>query len=209
MSRRMNGLIAFLMMFFLMLLVVPVFASPDIDIKNELIGGDNTASNIATNSISGSRSYGFGMGDVDINDYYRSHQALFLQWTTPNLLSLAIYYDATGRYEAAAILKCSVKQVRKSLGKDCQSLSTVDPKDLVPRKQATKKPDTDEDDDERYDALYARITGLEAKRVQDKATAEKVAKRANARVVRAERLAVSQYGITDEQRQELAEVFKQ
>jgi hypothetical protein len=52
---------------------------------------------------------------------------------------------------------------------------------------------------------------MEAQRAADTVKAEKAAQKANAAVVRAEQrpTVVNQYGMTDEQRQDLAKVFKQ
>jgi len=177
----------------------------DIEIENELISGEN----IATNA--GSRSYGVSqaLGDVDINDCLASTQwgipVIFAkQGVEENPWCMANSLDAMGAYEAAAKVRCTTETIRAIYPdpSECE-------KAVKFQKKPPEKPKKVDRDDEDYERMYARITDLEAKRVQDKARAEKAARRANAEAVRAEQRAVSQYGITDEQRQELAEVFKQ
>jgi len=151
----------------------------DVEVETTVIGGDNSASNMATNSIVGSRSYGLGLGDVDINDCLYSW-SFIVQGVGLNKWCASERMDVMGLHDSAAKMRCTIRQVKKLYKnkEQCIQSQTVTQVLHVERPEPTT--DTDEDDDDRYEALYARITGLEAKRVQDKAKAEKAAKRANA-----------------------------
>jgi len=155
----------------------------DVEVETTVIGGDQIGgdnSNIA--SISGSRSYGVSqaLGDVDINDCLASTQwgipVIFAKQTVQeNPWCMANSLDAMGAHEAAAKVRCTTKTI-KAIYPDpveCEKavMFHVEPPD---------EPKSVDRDDENYKRLYARITGLEAERVQDKAKAEKAAKRVNA-----------------------------
>ena len=63
--------------------------------------------------VGGATNYATGLGDVDINDYYRSYQLLIWQGTQLNVPALAVYYDSIGLHAAAAEARCSVRGIRK------------------------------------------------------------------------------------------------
>jgi hypothetical protein len=156
-----------------------------------LTGGDNTASNAA--SIAGSRSYGLGGGDMDIDDGYRSFSYLFglVQDTKSNPLELARQLMAEGNYEAAAKLRCKPWGISRALGgKDAciTALSVPVPARQPPIPPADTSNDEDEDDHiDELNALRGRLMVIESQRTQEAARAEKAAVRANAAAQRAER----------------------
>ncbi len=158
----------------------------DDDVTNVLTGGDN--SNVATNSISGGRSYGLGLGDVDINDCLYSW-SFIVQGVRLNKWCASERMDAMGLHDSAALMRCTIRSVNKLYKNKDQCIQSQTVTQVLHVERPEETTDTDEDDDERYEALYARITGLEAERVQDKATAEKVAKRANAMAQRTAQIA--------------------
>lgn len=115
-----------LFVFMLVMLCAPVWATGkdndnsvtvdnQVDVVNEtlLTSGDNISSN--STSIAGSRSYGVGLGsiDVDINQCLGSESTgiLVVQWQRlkENPWCMADTLDARGLHEAAARARCSIK----------------------------------------------------------------------------------------------------
>jgi len=183
----------------------------DTVVENVLTGGDHTA----TNSISGGRSFGLGLGDVDINDCLYSW-SFIVQGVRLNKWCASERMDVMGLHDSAAIMRCTIRSVKKLYKNKDQCIKAQTMTEVLHVEPPAVEVKDDDEDDDRYEALYARISAMEAERVQDKAeskkaveTANMTAQRANAIAVRAEQRSVSQYGITEEQRQELAEVFKQ
>lgn len=155
------------------------------DISTVLTGGDNTATNTA--SISGSRSYGVGLGsiDVDIAQCLGSESTgiVVIQWQRlkENPWCMADTLDAKGLHEAAAKVRCSIDFYAKIFAdnQECMALSRAS----IPVGHV-EQPEAVEDNDE-HDALYARLSALEADRLADAQRAEKAAQRANAAAERA------------------------
>lgn len=155
-----------------------------------LTGGDNTATNSA--SIAGSRSYGFGygMGDVDLNQCMGS-----TQWGTIlggkqklilNKWCAAESYDARGLHVMASLLRCDIEDIRKHFATDqgcidANTMKSID-KDLS---ISINQEEIDDIHEEDISALYARLSDLEAQRTADTTKAEKAANRANAAAQRA------------------------
>jgi len=206
-TRRLRVTIWLLLALLLVMLAVPVFADEghghhdddgDTIVENVLTGGD------VSTGVSTRGGIAVGGSDMEIADSLATHSILFGLWqgTHTNPYTEADKLEANGKYEAAAKMRCSTKKYRKVYGKgqDCiDAVIYVEPD--VPRETSQDK--------ERLDALYARMAAYEDEYIQRVEKAEKVAQKANATAIRAEQRAVSQYGITEEQRQELAEVFKQ
>ena len=63
-----------------------------------------------------SHALGLGGGDVDINDCYRSYSIIVWQGSRPNLWCMANDLDRIGRHHAAAVMRCSIRSVRKPYG---------------------------------------------------------------------------------------------
>lgn len=165
-----------------------------------------TSDNAAEAIIGGSRGYAVSGSDMEIGDCLATHSIAFGVWqgTHTNPYCEALRMDAAGQHKAAAEMRCSTHKYKRTYGKGqkCIDAVIVTPTVIVPQ---TPK------DDARIAALYARISEMEAQRAADTVKAEKAAQKANAAVVRAEQrpTVVNQYGMTEEQRQDLAKVFKQ
>lgn len=157
----------------LTLLVAPVFAGgTDIEQETIVTGGDNTAENNAL--ISGSRAYSLGLGDVDINQCYRSYQILIWQDSKVNKWCMADSLDAKGLHDAAALMRCSLRPVRALFGSDreCIAALTVREREVVLAPVAVER-EVDDEDNRRLEALQARLEMIEQQRTQD---AERVRK---------------------------------
>jgi len=164
---------------------------PNVDV--ETVTTVNTTSNMTggdtnlTNSTGGnsSRAYGFGLGDVDIAQCYRSYQLLIWQDSKINPFCVADAYDQKGLHMMAAVIRCDIGFIRKHFDTDSGCLdantmaSAVMPStpDLgAVYEQAAKdvKQTHDDDDDERraqiaeaqdyMRALEARLDKADANR---------------------------------------------
>ena len=146
-----------------------------------------------------SRALGFGLGDVDINDCYRSFQVLVFQDSRANKWCMANDLDARGLYDAAARLRCSLKSYA-SIFPDhdtCVVSSTV--RVSVP---VVSEPHDDEDDDDRQtDMIMALQMEVEMLRDQFERTA--------ARPAPVQRTVVEQKPLlTEDQKARLREIAK-
>lgn len=179
-------------------------------VGNELTGGDNISENAA--SISGSRSYGVGLGsiDVDIAQCLGSESTgiIVVQWQRlkENPWCMADTLDAKGLHEAAAKVRCSIKAYSGLFldNQECMTLSTMIPKEMNVERP-TAMPESVEDDDEHdreIEALYARLSDLEVKAADAKEAARQAARTAQTQPK------ANQLGLTDEQRVAISEVFK-
>ncbi len=163
---RKISLISFLLgMAILIFMAAPVWASGDCKGHscNEP-GTDITVnpSSVLNNSVrDSSSSYGFGAGDVDINDCYRSYSVILYQDTKVNKLCLADQQIAQGLYEAGARTRCSIRSVVKDYDdfKHCVQLNTVVAYKPPPPPPPTVDKDEDEDDG-RIQELEAQVAGL-------------------------------------------------
>ena len=160
----------------------------------------NTAGNVG-----GIRSYGFGGADVDINDYYRSYSYLFglIQETKSNPLAIARDLMVEGNYEAAAFLRCQPWGVYKAFGGKEKCIKALSKPPVEPTKVINQPVDNDDEDNERLEPIYARLSDLEAKRQSDADNARKAA----ARTIPQPQI-VQQPLLSDEQRVALSEVFE-
>jgi len=145
------------------------------------------------------------MGDVDISQCLGS-----TQWATPlfskqklvlNWPCMAEFYLRNQQWSKAAMAICNTAVVKEYPSEQaCEDDHDFGP--VVVEAPAIIY-ESDDEDDERYDDLYARMEAYE-----DRMT-KAVDDARNARREAQSKPAVSQYGMTAEQRQELAEVFKQ
>lgn len=179
----------------LLLPAVAVAGKPDQVVKNETIVGETVVGGNST------RAYAFshGMGDVDIADCLASTQwgtILFsAQGVKLNRWCAAEIYDAKGLYEMAAKMRCDIKEVARHFAtqEKCIEANTVEaPVPIAPVEQN----DCDEDCEDNLEvvALQERVAALEAQRQKD--------------LQRPRRIEPDSQGITDEQREAIAEVFK-
>lgn len=193
MSKAIKLVFFCLMVAFILFLTAPAFAGgTDIEqntnIDSVLTGGDN----ISENSIGGSRSYGVGMGsiDVDIAQCLGSESTgiIIVQWQRlkENPWCMADTLDARGLHEAAARARCSVKAYLTLFeSKDeCLSLSKAEPQVFHVEPPEVSKDDEDYHEEE-IEGLYARLSALEANRMAEAEKAQKAANRANAAAQRA------------------------
>ena len=116
-----------------------------------------------SNTHQGSKAIALGAGDMDINDYYRSYGVAWGAWqgTQPNPLAVAKDLALEGRYEEAAMLRCSVKTVRRAFG---GAESCIERLGTAPMEAPTPEPTVvhvDEDDDDRYRELEERIEQMQ------------------------------------------------
>lgn len=113
---RIATVIVFLIGIMLALLTAPLWA----DDGHGHHHGDSDvtvdASSVLEGSVSvagdSSRAFGFGLGDVDINDCYRSYQVLVWQDSRLNRFCVAQHYVAVGNEAAYAQTMCSIKAIR-------------------------------------------------------------------------------------------------
>ena len=208
--RALNGfLIGLLIVMTLALCSKADAGGTDIDQETNVIlsGGDNAANN----SMGGSRSYGVGLGsiDVDIAQCLGSESTgiLVIQWQRlkENPWCMAETLDAKGLHGAAAKVRCSIEYYQRIFDSEdeCLSLSLVSEiYDAEP--QPAMAPD-DDDEDDRIDLLYARLNDLEAQGTQDAEDAKKAARRANAAVQRANQAEIERKEYAQQMIEELAE----
>jgi hypothetical protein len=94
-------------------------------------GAGGNANNNLSNSIGGnsSRAYGFGLGDVDIAQCYRSYQLLIWQDSKINPFCVADAYDQKGLHGMAAVIRCDIGFIRKHFDNDraCLAANTMAP----------------------------------------------------------------------------------
>ncbi len=177
----------------ILLLLLPIAATAG-GIKN-----DNRSSAAAesvsqsNNSIhDSSNAVGLGLGDVDINDCYRSYQVVVLwQGTQLNWWCVAREYDAIGLHEVAAQVRCDkIKGISKLFDdqESCIAANTLVAKpqsEVLPAAQENIFEDDEEEfhveQQELYEDLRAKIQNLEHAQDREKArrraAAEEAAKR--------------------------------
>ena len=92
----------------------------------------NSTSNM-TNSTS-SRAYGFGLGDVDIAQCYRSYQLLIWQDSKINPFCVADSYDQKRLHTMAAVIRCDIGFIRKHFNSNesCIAANTMTMVELPP-----------------------------------------------------------------------------
>jgi len=169
-------------------MVVVVFkiaesSGPDVEVETTvdtvLTGGDNIA------SIAGSRSYGVSqsLGDVDINDCLASTQwgipVIFAKQTVQeNPWCMANSLDARGAHAAAAKVRCTTETIKAIYPdpKECEKAVMFQMKHI-------EKPAKVDRDDDRYEALYARMAAYEEQISKAEDNTRKVTQRANAAAV--------------------------
>ena len=218
------------LVFILLIAVVFVLAAFDARAGGDKITQSNDMNNQTAGNVDASssptiggdsnRSYALGMaglGDVDINEGRNcmgteafSITVVAKQDMKLNPWCAALFYDANGKHEMAARARCLLSEILSMSGDDkvqCIADNTMEPQ---LKKEAIENILPDHDDED-YEQLRGELQAVmtELKALQD----EK--KKALARVAHAEKVAqraanapqTVQYGITDEQRAELAEVF--
>lgn len=159
-----------------------------------LSAGDNISSQSSSVNVNGdkNRAYGLSLGDVDINDCYRSFQVTVLfQGSQLNYWCMADSLDAKGLHEAAALTRCKLDGYRKLFGDEdtCIAANTMTTLKILPE-NFNQSDDFKEDDEDYHEQLEAAVVALraefealqaeKAKALARVAKAEKVAQRAAA-----------------------------
>ena len=171
----------------------------------DLVGGDSTA------VINGGRSYGVGGSDYDIGQCMYHAGGLTIAIGFRNKFCEGMDMIRSGMVAAGVLHICKQTKIGRNYDnlKDCKDgLAIVY---IYPPANDPPKSTSDDEDDNRYDALYADFQAFKDQDTQRVAKAEKAAQRANAAAQRADKrpTVVNQYGMTEEQRADLAKVFKQ
>lgn len=165
-------------------------------------GGDDTTatatsdihSDVSTAVHDSSRAVGLGLGDVDINECYRSYQlVVFWQGTQVNPICLADTLDQRGLYAVAAKVRCDIKAIRKHFASEAECIAANTVKVSVPEPVVVPV-----DDEDYHRELEQELAMLRA---------DFEAKVANMQRPRVQREVV-QRGLTDEQKTALREVVK-
>ena len=196
----------------LLVLLLPSFAlAGGVRQDVEQSVGD-TVVNAGDTSIGGNdtKAYAFshGLGDVDIADCLASVQrgSIIVSWQNNKLNKwcAAEIYDAKGLYDMAALMRCDMEEVAKHFATQAACIEANKVQAPPPHNpvQADDCDDDCEDQLEQVVALEERLAVLEQLRQEDATRA-----RYAAREARQAKEAANQ-GITEEQRQALAEVFK-
>ena len=189
MRRDLRNLAIIILVGLLVISMAPVWASGDCkghscndggDIN--LTGGDvNVAANtsvdasgdVSFSSNDTSRAFGFGLGDVDINDCYRSYQVLIYQDSKLNKFCVAQHYAAMGNEAAYQQVMCSIGAIKKLWDDKASCLAAhtlaVMPQQPLDTPEKILEIDHDEDEEERfhveqqelYEDLLAKIRNLE------------------------------------------------
>lgn len=188
MKSRIATIIVFLIAIVLVCLSAPLWADDghghnhggDTNVK---VGGDtlSLAGGDVSNDLSlhdSSNAFGLGLGDVDINDCYRSYQVLIWQDSKANLWCMANDLDARGLHDAAAKTRCKVRTYRSVFDSDaaCIAASTMrlpDPVvDMAPRAVENHFEEEEEYHEEQqmlYIDLQAKIANLEQEQSKEQA----------------------------------------
>lgn len=214
MKSRLGTIIVFFIVLGLFLISMPLWAQDDCRGNrncNQGSGGNGVTNNaggsnvldvttdvsvdspVSVSNSDSSRAYGFGLGDVDINDCYRSFQILMFQDSRANRWCMANDLDARGLHEAAAKMRCSLNAYEDIFEdhETCVAQSTVS----VPV-PVVAAPHDDEDDDDVHRELYMQYEMLREQM-------ERIEQRPAVR-----REVIKKSGLSKEQKQALREVVK-
>ena len=216
----------------LLVLAAPIFANgngygDDGDVHTNVTTDVNTdvTTNVATDvaasaSITGgttslstnTRAYSVSGSDMEIADCMATHAILFGLWqgTHINKLCLAAQLDNLGEHEEAAMMRCSLRKVRKVYGdkEACVAALRVDTVESLPSfddiyNRAAMMIEEEEADDLRY-----QVQQEELEYVQEELAAvkEQLEQRRAPRTVQT--AAPPHLGYTDEQRAQVQELLK-
>lgn len=172
---------------------------------DDVIVGGSTVLSRVDGDESTALAFAHALGDVDINDCLASTQwgsiLLSRQKVVLNLWCAAETYDAKAMHHMAALMRCDMKEISRHFTTDIDCIRantfTPPPPDVTGEADAVDFPamvfsEVEEDHDESIRELEARLEKIEQARN----------KPAPAPVQNA-------IGISEQQRQQLAEVFKQ
>jgi len=144
--------------------------SGDVTVDNVLTGGDNTASNV----ISGSRSIGIGGSDYDIGQCMYHSGGLTFAIGFRNKFCEGMDMIRSGMVDAGVLHICKQTKIGRNYKtlKDCKDgLAIVyveTPKKDTQGDLSISKPTQDNEGDNRYDAVMARMAAYEGEIAQAK-----------------------------------------
>ena len=157
-------------------------------------------SNVSVNHTS--KSFGFGAGDVDIAQCYRSYSVIVWQDSRINPVCLADSLDAKGLHTVAAMVRCDIRAIRKHFGSDDEC---IDANTMRPAPVAAMPESKDEDDEDIHEELLAEVKKYEVGYADLK---EKVLMLESRKPPQATRQVVQQPALSAEQRAKLREAVK-
>ena len=152
----------------------------EVIIDNVLTGGDVSTGGVST------RVFSVG-SDNDIADCMAHWTAVIVTWPARNKFCELTEFSNWAEHpelhtEASIAIRCSSKAAKDVFGSASQCSDNFKPYEVKIVPQTPQ-------DDARIEALYARISAVEAMRVQDKAEAEKAVETAQASAQRANAMA--------------------
>lgn len=134
----------------------------------------NAEGSTLTNSTS-SRAYGFGLGDVDIAQCYRSYQLLIWQGSQINPFCVADSYDQKGLHKMAAVVRCNIGFIRQHFDNDADCISAntmviITPEPLpiptpvmtIPEEHIEEEQEIHSEVQQAYETLEQRLARIEA-----------------------------------------------
>jgi len=175
------------------------------DVIVDLVGGDNTA------VISGGRSYGVAGSDYDIGQCMYHAGGLTIAIGFRNKFCEGMDMIRSGMVAAGVLHICKQTKIGRNYDtlKDCKNgLAIVYVETSKKDTQGDlniSKPTQDDEDDDRYEAVYARLMDLEAQRTIDVANTKKAVQRANAAVEKANKAESAQRAYAQQALEELKE----
>ena len=202
-----------LVVFFAILLISPDSDAGGTDVELQNYSPTHITGEISQSTgdtiVSGdkNRAYALGLGDVDINDCYRSYQiAVIFQGSQLNYWCMADSLDAKGLHAAAAVTRCKLDGYRKLFGDmdDCVAMNTMEV--FIPPAPEPEITDSDEDDDY-HQQLEQAVAAL---RIEFEATQAKAAeaKREAQRAARQPQTVIQKEEFLDEEKRAKLEALK-
>ena len=124
-----------------------------------------SVSNFDSNVSHSSKAYAIGLGDVDINQCYRSYQALAWQDSRLNYWCVGESLDARGLHRAAALARCHIKGYRELFAshEECITENTMLPLADVPELAPVIDRDKEEFQRQWLEEQQEMIVDLQAK----------------------------------------------
>jgi hypothetical protein len=106
---------------------VDVDTITDVNINPTMNSNSTMNANSSMTNSTSSRAYGFGLGDVDIAQCYRSYQLLIWQDSKINPFCVADSYDQKGLHVMAAVIRCDIGFIRKHFAStvECVDANTM------------------------------------------------------------------------------------
>ncbi len=197
----------------------PIFANGNKDAGDIDVSTNVTTDVAASASVTGdtalstsTKAYSVSGSDMEIADCMATHAILFGLWqgTHINKLCLAAQLDNLGEHEEAAMMRCSMRKVRKVYGdtEDCVAALQIETADDLPNfneiyNRAAKMIEEEEQDELRYQAQQQELEYVQEELA---AVKQQLERRPAPRAVQQATPPHQQY--TDEQRAQVQELLK-